>query len=146
MQAHDLEKYLRHQIPLVNSLGVMVLQANDDLVELSAPIDLNRNHLGTAFGGSTYSTAVLSCYAWLFNVLDNKNIKCHVVIKSGHMKYIRPIDGDYTAVCASPPAEDFERFLLTLERKKKSQIKLRSEIKLNSEVACIFEGDFVANI
>ncbi|OFZ29204.1 MAG: hypothetical protein A2622_14275 [Bdellovibrionales bacterium RIFCSPHIGHO2_01_FULL_40_29] len=144
MQTHELEKFLQTQIPLVATLGVRVIQANDDLVELRAPLEPNRNHLGTVFGGSIYSTAVLACYAWLYNVLKNRNLECHVVIKSGQIKYIRPVNGDFSCVCFSPAENDFEKFLLTLERKQRGQISLRSEIKVKSDVVCIFEGEFVA--
>jgi thioesterase domain-containing protein len=144
MQLNELEKYLQTQIPLVESLGARIVQANDNLVEVHAPLAPNRNHLGTVFGGSTYCISVLACYTWLYNLLLNKKLTGHVVIKSGQMKYMRPVDGDFTSVCFSPSNDEIEKFLRILDRKKKSQMSLKSEIKMKSEVVCIFEGEFVA--
>lgn len=127
---------------MVNSFDIKVLKANENLAEISAPIRANKNHLGTAFGGSTYSLAVLACYTWLFNMLDNKKVKCHVVIKSGQMKYLAPVETDFTALCVAP--EDLNKFLTILERKKKSQITLKAEIKTSKGIAGLFEGEFVA--
>ena len=144
MQPQELEKYLRHQIPLVDTIGLMVVQADDHFVKLQAPLQSNRNHLGTAFGGSLYSMGVLACYTWLFNTLNNRKIDCHVVIKGGQIKYLKPVDNEIVSVCMSPETEVLKKFLLTVEKKQKAQISLRSEILVNSQVACVFEGDFVS--
>lgn len=144
MQPQDLEKYLRQQIPIVDTIGVKVLHASHDLVKLHAPLVSNRNHLGTAFGGSTYSLSVLACYTWLFNLLDEKSIKTHVVIKSGQIQYFHPVQADLISVCKSPDSKILDQFLNTLNRKKRAQLDLKSEIILNDQVACQFEGRFVS--
>jgi thioesterase domain-containing protein len=143
---NDLENYLRQQIPLIESLGVKVVKCNNQLAELKAPLEPNRNHLGTVFGGSTYSVSVLACYSWLFQILKSRGLSSHVVIKSGHIKYLKPVNADFTSVCAAPEKEDYEKFILVLEKKKRSKITLRSQIRIHSLVAAEFEGEFVANL
>jgi thioesterase domain-containing protein len=142
----ELEKYLQHQIPLVETMGVRIIHADENLVEISAPLEPNRNHLGTAFGGSSYSISVLACYTWLFNTMKNRNLNCHVVIKSGQIRYVRPVKDEIVSTCHSPGEVEFKRFLSVLERKKKSQIRLQSTISSNSNSACEFEGEFVVNL
>lgn len=144
MQPQDLEKYLRQQIPIVDIIGVKVLHASRDFVKLQAPLEPNRNHLGTAFGGSTYSLSVLACYTWLFNLLEEMDIKTHVVIKTGQIQYFHPILNDLTSICKSPDPKILDQFLNTLMRKKRAQLDLKSEIVLNHQVACQFEGRFVS--
>jgi thioesterase domain-containing protein len=144
MQPQDLEKYLRYQIPLVDTIGVKVIHATQEFVKLQAPLEPNRNHLGTAFGGSTYSISVLACYTWLFNLLDEKNIKTHVVIKKGQIQYFHPVNTDMISICKSPDAQDLEQFLNTLGRKKRAKLTLKSEVIVDSQVACQFEGEFVS--
>jgi thioesterase domain-containing protein len=127
-------------------MGFKILVADDSQVQLFVPLQPNRNHLGTAFGGSLYSMAVLSCYAWLFNQLQKQNLSGHVVIKSGQIKYFSAVSGDFNSICLAPEALDFENFFATLKRKNKSQISLKSQIRQNSQVKCEFAGEFVATL
>lgn len=144
MQPIDLEKFLRHQIPLVDTIGVTVVIASQELVKLEAPLIANRNHLGTAFGGSLYSLSVLACYTWLFNLLNEKETQTHVVIKTGQIQYVHPVNSDLVAICKSPETVQLNQFLNILKRKKRAQISLKSEILLGDQVACHFEGEFVS--
>lgn len=146
MQRPELEKFLYQQIPLVKTMGVQIVEATDHVVKLKAPLEPNHNHLGTVFGGSTYSLSVLACYTWLFNVLHNQNLPAHVVIKNGQMKYSRPVDGEFTSICHSPTNEDFEKFFRTLKKRHKAPIFLQSEIQVNSQVAGLFTGEFIAKL
>lgn len=144
MKPQELEQYLHSKIPVISKLGVRVLHSSPDSIELSAPLDLNRNHLGTVFGGSLYTLSVLACYAWLFNLLQNENQTCHVVIKSGQIKYLSPAGGEFHSLCFSPKSAELENFLQTLGSKKKAKIILESEIQVASKIVCQFEGEFVA--
>ncbi len=146
MKLAELEDYLRHQIPIVETMGFQIVTANADQVDLFVPLQPNRNHLGTAFGGSTYSMSVLSCYAWLFHQLQTQKLPGHVVIKSGQIKYFSPVNQDFNTVCKAPNPIDFDKFLNILNRKKRSQILLQSQLMINSEVKCEFVGEFVATI
>lgn len=146
MQLSELEDYLRHQIPIAETMGFQILKADAEQVDLFVPLQPNRNHLGTAFGGSTYSMSVLSCYAWLFYQLQFKKLPGHVVIKSGQIKYFSPVNQDFNSICLAPSQADFEKFLITLKRKNRSQISLKSHVIINSEVKCEFVGEFVATV
>lgn len=144
MKLQELDTYLRDQIPLVRALETEILRADENSVEIHAPLAPNRNHLGTVFGGSTNAVSVLACYSWLFNILDIHKFKCHVVIKSSRIQYLRPLKSGFSSICSSPGPEELDKFLKTLKRRNKAQIVLRSEITTGSEVACQFEGEFVA--
>ncbi len=146
MKLSELEDYLRHQIPIAETMGFQILKAQTDCVDLFVPLIPNRNHLGTAFGGSTYSMSVLSCYAWLFYQLQIQKLAGHVVIKSGQIKYFSPVNQDFNSVCLAAKAADIEKFLNILKRKNRSQISLQSQVIVNSEVKCEFVGEFVATL
>lgn len=146
MKLVELEDYLRHQIPIAETMGFQILKAQADQVDLFVPLMPNRNHLGTAFGGSTYSMSVLSCYAWLFYQLQIQKLPGHVVIKSGQIKYFSPADQDFNSICLAPAEPDFEKFLNILKRKNRSQISLKSQVIVNSEAKCEFVGEFVATL
>src|ERR1700722_9348070 len=60
-----LQDMIGREFLLAKHIGVVVESADDDAVVLRAPLAANANHQGTAFGGSLYSLAVLSGWAWL---------------------------------------------------------------------------------
>lgn len=144
MKAHELEQFLQAQIPIASALGAHVVQLSDELAEISAPLGLNRNHMGTAFGGSLNAILVLSCYAWLFNVLNSRKLPVHVIIKDSRIKYLKPVKAEFSAICRAPSDEELQRFLKTLEKKQQAQINLQASIAIGGVVACQFAGEFVA--
>ena len=50
---------------LAKHIGIVVESADDSAVVLRAPLAPNANYKGTAFGGSLYSVAVLTGWAWV---------------------------------------------------------------------------------
>lgn len=145
MRATDLQELLHQQIPMAHALQVKVANLTSDMVELTAPLAPNGNHMGTAFGGSLGAIAILSCYAWLFNRLDDGGKECHVLIKSSHMDYIKPVTGDLHARCVFKNEAEIERVLQQFSRKGTARLYLEAEvIDAQKQVLCHFRGEFVA--
>jgi thioesterase domain-containing protein len=138
----DLEKYLHEKIPLTAAMGVQVAECDDAHLVLTAPLAPNRNHLGTAFGGSLHSLATLSGYSllwWLLRAPD-----AHIVIRESTVHYEKPVSGELRAVCIAPPAEELERFRRDFARKGKARLCLSATIEHGTETAVRFTGIFVA--
>ncbi|MFI5338120.1 MAG: YiiD C-terminal domain-containing protein, partial [Opitutales bacterium] len=104
MSAAGLEAFLHEQIPLTRAMGLRVAESSPERLVLEAPLEPNRNHLGTAFGGSLHTLPTLACYGALWMVLFEAGIDGHVVVKSSHADYRRPVTGILRAICARPPA------------------------------------------
>src|SRR5690554_5937295 len=98
MTAGELEAFLYQKIPISRALGARVVRADVSAVEITAPLATNINHLGTAFGGSLNAVLVLAGYTWLFQVLEGINPKSHVILKTGHTEYLRPVKEDIRAI------------------------------------------------
>lgn len=90
-----MEETLFQQIPLSKSMGIKILSQNSEKVELFIPLQGNSNHKNTAFGGSLYCGAVLSCWLLINEVIPH----AEVVIAESTMKYTAPVMGDFTALC-----------------------------------------------
>lgn len=140
----ELEKFLHEQIPISKAMGVKILMANEASVELYGPLEPNRNHLGTAFGGSLNALLVLAGYSWIFNALESQGHHCHILLKTGHTEYFHPVEEDITAICRKPEQNLMDEFLKIYERKGLARINLISEISSRDGVACRFTGEFVA--
>ncbi len=143
MKVDELQSYLQKQIPMTHHLGIQISMATEDQVVIQAPLKANRNHLGTAFGGSLNSILVLACYTWLFNILSLHRQKKHIVIKESQVRYLLPVNEDFKAVCRRPSDEGLNRFLDAFDRKGRARIQLSSQILTSKGVACEFQGEFV---
>ena len=138
----DLEKFLHEKIPLTVPMGVQVEECNDQRLVLTAPLEPNHNHLGTAFGGSLHALATLSGYGLLWWLL--REPEAHIVIRESTIRYERPVRDVLRAVCSSPPAAELERFRKDFARKGKARIALEAVIEHDNEIAAYFHATFVA--
>jgi thioesterase domain-containing protein len=138
----DLEKYLHEKIPLTVAMGVRVAECDDAHLVLTAPLEPNRNHLGTAFGGSLHSLATLSGYSLLWWLL--RAPEAHIVIRESTIRYEKAVTGDLRAICHAPSADELASFRRDFERKGKARLTLAATVEHNSEVMVQFSGMFVA--
>ncbi|CAN5439908.1 thioesterase domain-containing protein [soil metagenome] len=144
MTPAELEKFLYEQIPLATALEIAVVHADDTSAEVKAPLYPNRNHMGTAFGGSLNAVMVLAGYAWLFQCMESRGHRGHVVLKESTIQYLLPVASDFSAVAKGPTGESFEKFLDGFERKGRSRVHVAIEVDTPSGVACRLNCEFVA--
>lgn len=144
MTAAELEAFLYKQIPISRAFGARVVRADRSTVEVTAPLSTNINHLGTAFGGSLNAILVLAGYTWLFQALEGIDPNSHVILKTGHTEYLRPVKEDIRAICSAPESDELDRFLRAFRKKGKSRIVLKAVVLTNEGEACRFTGEFVA--
>jgi len=136
------ERFLHEQIPLTGAMGVRVESYDAERLTITAPLEPNHNHLGTAFGGSLSAIATLAGYSLLWLELGDRD--SHIVIKSSSLKYLHPVRGEIRAVCPRIPPDELEAFRRKFSRTGKAGITLRVSI-IESGVACVeLEGVFVA--
>lgn len=138
------EAFLHTQIPITRAMGVRVESADADKLVLTAPLTLNHNHLGTAFGGSLAAVATLAGYAFLWLELEDR--AAHVVIAESSLSYRRPVKGDIRAVCPRPDDAELAAFKAAYAQKGKARIELKVtvETEAGGETALEFRGSFVA--
>lgn len=144
MNRSELQAYLYQQIPLSKAMGIELIEAGVERVELTAPLGFNSNHMDTAFGGSLATALILACYAYLFNRLDEFGFHCHVLIKESSINYLSPVREDLKAICMRPADDVFNQFLRTFERRGRARIVLSGFVETANHKACVFSGEFVA--
>lgn len=140
-----LEAYLREHIPITRAMDVSVEFADVDRVVLRAPLEPNINHRDTVFGGSASALAILA--GWTLVHLRMRwlgHSPRRIVIQRNRMEYLRPIEGEFRAVCQAPGAEAWSRFLRILDRRRMGRISLDATLRADGEVAGLFHGDYVA--
>lgn len=140
-----LENYLWEHIPISSAMGVKVNIASQEKVILEAPLTNNINHKKTVFGGSLHAVATLSCWCLLHVSLERLSVKSfQIVIASSKIEYLAPVEEDFKAECGPPGREEWERFLKTLNKKRKARLSLQAKILQGSSLCVDYSGIFVA--
>jgi thioesterase domain-containing protein len=129
---------------LARHMGVVVESADDAAVVLRAPLAPNANYKGTAFGGSLYSLAVLTGWAWITRYLASRGVSVDAVIQESSMRFLAPVEGELRASAAAPSAAQIDKFRKMLQRAGRGRIRLRVEINYGETLATLFEGEFAA--
>jgi thioesterase domain-containing protein len=138
----QIQELLHDKIPITRAMGVVVEDYDGKRLVISAPLELNVNHLGTAFGGSLNALAVLSGYGLLW--LELRDTECHIVIRESSISYDRPVRGELRATCARPQAEALAEFKRTFQERGRARIALTATVE-DEGVTCVrFRGTFVA--
>jgi thioesterase domain-containing protein len=141
-----LQSRIAGEFALARHIGVVVESADDAAVVLRAPLVPNANHKGTAFGGSLYSLAVLTGWAWVTRYLAARGVAVDAVIQESNTRFLAPVHGELRASVAAPPKTQIDKFRKMLQRAGRGRICLRVEIYYDQALATLFEGVFVAAI
>lgn len=144
MEALKLEEYLHAHIPLSQAMQVHVVDAGPDKVVLGAPLEPNINHIGTAFGGSESTLAILAAWSLLHVRLEEEGMPCVTLIQRHSIEYELPVPVGFTARAHLNNEGDWNRFVHTLKKHGKARIKIEAIIECAYHRAASFEGDFVA--
>ena len=138
---NQVESFLSDKIPLATAMGVRVVTLEPLMLE--APVALNSNHLGTAFGGSINAVATLAGYALLWLALhDDPSV--HVVIAESSIRFLRPVRKTIRAVCCRPEDSAMTTLKSDLAAQSRGRIRLRVRVEESGASAAEFEGLFVA--
>jgi len=129
-------------IPLTQAMGVRMVNYTEGELVLEAPLALNHNHLGTAFGGSLNTLATLACYGLVWLELEDPG--CHVVIRESSIAFLRPVTGDFRATCRRPDDAAMKEFKERFAHKDRARLRLAATIEQAGIVCVQFEGTFVA--
>lgn len=136
------ERFFHEQIPLTKAMGVRVEEHDDRQLVLTAPLQANHNHLGTAFGGSLAALATLAGYGLLWLELGNRD--AHIVIRRSELDYRHPVTGPLRAICRKPPEAELAAFRTTFAKAGKARVQLEVTVEEHGRVCMTFEGTFVA--
>lgn len=142
-QLQELQSFLYRNIPLSEAMAMRVESYDGHELRLSAPLAPNRNHEGTAFGGSLYDLAVLAGWSTLYLMLAEAGEEAHIVIRGGQIQYKEPVTGELVATCRAPDPEARQRLLKTFQRFGKARIQLDASIVQGQGEAVRFQGDYV---
>jgi len=139
-----LQFRITSEFALARHIGIVVERADDSGIILSAPLLPNANYKGTAFGGSLFSVAVLTGWAWVSRYLDATGLAADAVIQESTIRYLVPVHGTLRATLRLPKPEQVEKFRKMLQRAGRGRIRLFVDVHHGQTPATEFEGVFAA--
>ena len=141
-----LQRRIVEEFALARHIGIVVDTADDEDLVLEAPLHANANFKGTAFGGSLFSLAVLTGWAWVTRYLATTDLAADAVIQESTMRYLLPVQGMLRATLVSPSALEIEKFRKMMCRAGRGRIALTVHIHEGATLATEFEGVFAAAV
>ncbi len=143
----ELQKKLHNEIPLTKVMNIKIGTYNEKELITTAPLEININDKGTAFGGSLSTMTIISSWSlcWLISKelgFDSKNI---VVIKNEN-SYKKPVTKNIICYTQKPSKEQLEVLYEKLKTKKSASIKINSTIIENDEICVEFQGYYVIKL
>ncbi|MBA3833136.1 MAG: YiiD C-terminal domain-containing protein [Chthoniobacterales bacterium] len=138
----ETEQFLHQQIPLTRAMQVRVESYGDGQLTVTAPLQPNHNHLGTAFGGSLAALVMLAGYAFLWLELGDR--EAHLVVSESTLRFRRPVRAIIRASCRQPNEATMAAFKAEFAATAKSRIRLSVVIEEEGQSAVEFAGTYVA--
>jgi thioesterase domain-containing protein len=145
--AEQLESFVETHLPLGRAMGIRVSHYNRESLSLSAPLELNDNDKSTAFGGSLYCAAVMSCWSLLYlECLARKKpnlAEPNIVIGKAEIEYLAPVHSEHiVASCTAPTSQDWEAFFDSYDERGRAKISLCSSVHCSKQKAVQFSGRY----
>ena len=144
VNAAEVDAYLHEHIPISQAMGISVVEASEERVTLHAPLEPNVNHRSTVFGGSCASVAILAAWTLVHLRVQGAGVVGRVVIQRGTTEYRLPIQGPFSATCASPGEPAWDRFDRALHRRGQARVELEAIVTSEGAVVATFSGRYVA--
>lgn len=141
----QLEALWNEGIPLAGAMAVEIRRLDSEFITLAAPLAPNRNHMGSAFGGSLQSLATLA--GWGVTLIAAGRASGHVVIRTSQMKFLTPVAGELVAEAPLPASGATAAFRGALAARGHARLTVPVAILGPSRrVAARFVGEFVASV
>ena len=132
-------------MPPVAALGLRVQSLDDAALKLAAPLALNVNDKGCAFGGSLASLLTLAAWGALETTLRRAGIDADVYVADSRIVYAAPLYADLIAEAALPDAHALAALRSKLDRRGRGGIELRAEARCpEGRVVATLEGRYAA--
>ncbi len=147
MLLEELQKKLHNEIPLTKLMNINIKEYNEKELITTAPLNININDKGTAFGGSLSTMTIISSWSlcWLISKEFGFNSKNIVVIKNEN-SYKKPVTKDIVCYTQKPSQQEIATLKEKLQTKKSASIKINSIIIENNETCVEFQGYYVIKL
>ncbi|RXJ82018.1 YiiD C-terminal domain-containing protein [Arcobacter sp. F2176] len=140
----EIENKIHTQIPMTKLMKLELKDLNETQLITTAPLDINVNDKGTAFGGSLNSITIISSWCMAYYLSKKLNIEnTSIVIFKNETKFIRPVTKDIVCTTFIPNEEEQNSLKSKINTKNSASIKIHSQIIENDKVCVDFYGVYI---
>lgn len=140
-QLEKLEHLLREHIPLVAAMQARIQHFDGESLTVQAPLAVNQNHYGTAFGGSIYTVSLLAGWGLASLLLDQSGM---IVVEHAEAAYKAPIKQDLIAIAQPTNVADSATFAADFHATGRARLDITSCLHAAGQPAFILHARFAA--
>ncbi len=138
-----LRVYTRELVPLA-AMQVRVAEYDGLRLHMEAPLAVNMNDKGSAFGGSMTSLMTYAGWGLVTLQLHQAGLQADVFVADSAVRYKKPLYADLHAEAELAPEESWAPFLDTLAQRGRARIQLQARIVSEGELMADLSGRYVA--
>lgn len=140
----ELQEKLHREIPLTKLMNIRILSYDNHSLITKAPLNININDKGTAFGGSLATMTIISAWSLCYLISRELNIlNSNIVVIKNENSYKKPITKDIICHTLKPSSNEIEILKRKLDEKQSASIKIISQIIEDGEICVDFTGYYV---
>jgi len=121
---------LADSMPPMMAMGFAFGRCDGQTLEMHAPLALNVNDKGSAFGGSMTSLMTFSAWSLVMVELELAGIRADVFVADSQVRYRAPVYGDLHARAELAPGQAWASFLDTLKQSGRASIHMQAQVVL----------------
>ena len=142
-RAEALVDYLHQHIPLCRAMQIKLGGVDETGLTLTAPLSLNHNDKGSAFGGSLATLCTLSGWAAVSFLCRDAGLAVDMLISESHLNYRKQLTAPTLCATAQWP-QDAQDFLAALKAgdPARTTVKATAGAPDGGEIAVEFSGEF----
>ena len=144
----ELERLIVEEMPITEHLEFSLATDEKGRMRVSAPLQPNANHMGSAFGGSLSMLATVTGWAMMHQVVqdavEDMKRRVEVMIQESDIEYMKPVYENISVICERPDEDALDRFQQMLDRWGRARLDLKCKIDAAGERAVTFIGSYVA--
>ena len=139
-----LRSHTRELVPLA-AMQVCVAGYDGSRLHMEAPLAVNMNDKGSAFGGSMTSLMTYAGWGLVMLQLHQVGLQADVFVADSAVRYRKPLYTDLRTEAELAPEESWAPFLNTLAQRGRARIQLQARIiGPEGEVMADLSGRYVA--
>lgn len=130
------------EIPLAHSMQLKVLDYERGSLRVQAPLQFNKNHHGTAFGGSLYCAMLLAGWGRVYLLLQEAGLTADIVVSGAEVKYRLPVTSDFTAETDPLEPTEVTGFVDKIRNHGNGRIAIKSVVRLRNREAASLQAQY----
>jgi len=140
----EIQNKIHTQIPMTKLMQVELKTLDDIKLITTAPLNININDKGTAFGGSLNTLTIISSWCMAYYISKKFNINdSSIVISKNETKFLRPVTKDIICNTFVPQKDELSQLKLSLDKKSRGSIIINAQIVEDEKVCVNFKGTYI---